>query len=383
MQSTFPLPPWNGQGLSHRTILRMGRYQAMDISGMDPAVLIALLRQMLRLRMTEEAILKEYHPADEIRCPVHFCIGQEAVPAALSLILQTEDYLFSHHRSHGYYFAKNAPMREFFAEIYGRATGANQGRAGSMDISHHALNFFGGAILAGAIGIAVGVAYALHTRGKPHVSVAGFGEGATEEGAFWEAMNYAGLHRLPVIFICENNRYSVYSDQCKRQALDNICERVATFGVRTRQIFGNDVALTYRTLKSEVEAVRAGSGPALIEAMTYRWNSHVGPEDDSDNVYRTAEELAFWKRNCPIELLEENLRATGYLPANWRNTAEVDIRREIAENFAFAKSSAFPENANWPEMNSNPASPEADRLLGSSTQSDFDHDQPEAKLAPY
>src|SRR5438445_11372532 len=139
--------------LSHRTITQTGRYREMDISGMTPELLLKLYHQMLRLRRMEEAMLNEYHPADEMRCPIHFCIGQEAVPSALSLHVRADDYLFSHHRSHGYYFAKGAPLRELFAEIYGKATGANAGKAGSQDVSHSASHFYSGAILAGAVSI--------------------------------------------------------------------------------------------------------------------------------------------------------------------------------------------------------------------------------------
>ena len=274
--------------LSHRSISHMERYQGYSIAGLETATLRDLYRQMLRLRRTEEALLQEYHPADEMRCPIHFCVGQEAVPAALSLLVKAEDYLLSHHRSHGYYFAKSAPLRELFAEIYGKATGANGGQAGSQDISHHESRFYSGAILAGSISLAVGVAFGLQHQDSNSISIAGFGEGATDEGAFWEAMNYAGVKRLPVLFVCENNRYATYSDQLKRQASDNICERVATFGVRSRRVFGNDVAAVYRTLQTEMNSVRKGQGPALVEAYTYRWNSHVGPEDDGVNAYRTS-----------------------------------------------------------------------------------------------
>src|SRR5258706_1576142 len=166
----------------------MGRYRNLDIGGIPVDVLLALYRQMLRLRRIEESLLQEYHPADEMRCPIHFCIGQESVPAALSLLMEPEDYLFSHHRSHGYYFAKGAPLGELFAEIYGKDTGANGGHAGSQDISHHESRFYSGAILSGAVSIAVGAAYGLQLKNTRQIAISGFGEGATDEGAFWEAM---------------------------------------------------------------------------------------------------------------------------------------------------------------------------------------------------
>jgi pyruvate dehydrogenase E1 component alpha subunit len=338
---------------------------------------------MLRLRRTEEALHREYHPADQMRCPIHFCIGQEAVPAALSLLVRGDDYLFSHHRSHGYYFAKGAPMRELFAEIYGKETGANGGKAGSQDISHSDSHFYSGAILAGAVSIAVGAAFAFKHQRTQQVSISGFGEGATDEGAIWEAMNYAGKQKLPILFVIENNRYATFSDQLKRQASDNICERVRTFGVRATRVFGNDVVKVYSTLHAELEAQRKGQGPSLVEAYTYRWNSHVGPEDDSINNYRPPDEIAFWKDNCPIKLIEEKLLDAGYLTDELKRRIETDIAAEITENFRFAQESPFPADINWQDANWASASPLADALLSETEGDVFDHTQAEARLGPY
>ncbi len=370
--------------LSHRTITQLGHYRAMDLAGVAPDTLRQLYRQMLRLRRTEEAMLNEYHPADDMRCPIHFCIGQEAVPAALSLHVQSDDFMFSHHRSHGYYFAKGSPLRELFAEIYGKATGASGGKAGSQDISHSETNFYSGAILAGAVSIAVGAAFGFKHRGSRQVSISGFGEGCTDEGAFWEAMNYAGKQKLPVLFVCENNRYATFSDQLKRQAEDNISARVRPFGVRATTIFGNDTVLAHRTIGAEIERLRNGDGPALIEAYTYRWNSHVGPEDDGANNYRTAEEQQFWKNNCPIVLLGEKLRAAGLLEDALAARYEAEVAAEIAANFKFAKDSPFPTDTHWRHMNYEDATPLADKLLGAATGGgSFDQYQDEAKLGPY
>ncbi len=369
--------------LKHELIARSGPYREMDISALDQQTLLALLRQMLRLRRTEEALIREYHPADEMRCPIHFCVGQEAVPAALSLLVREDDYLLSHHRSHGYYFAKHAPLRELFAEIYGKATGASGGRAGSQDISHHASRFYSGAIVAGAVSIAVGVALGLQIRKSSSIAISGFGEGASDEGAFWEAMNYAGLCRLPILFVCENNRYATYSDQLKRQASDNICERVMTFGVRASRIFGNDVVKVYRTLAEEMQRIRAGNGPALVEAYTYRWNSHVGPEDDGANNYRSPEEMQFWKDNCPIRLLREKLVEAGYLTEGGLARLEAESAEEIAECFRFAKESPFPETSDLTSGNWAAGAPVADQLLGTQAEGEFDQFQSDARLAPY
>src|SRR5215212_10080859 len=190
--------------LTHNSILQRGRYRDVSLAGIEHKEAYALYAFMMRLRLCEEALAAEYHPADEMRCPVHFCVGQEAVPAALSLLLRDDDYLYCHHRSHGYYLAKHAPMPALFAELYGKATGANAGLAGSQDISFASRRFFSGAILAGATAVATGTALALQQQGGDQVAVAGFGESATDEGIFWESVNYAALARLPMVFVCEN-----------------------------------------------------------------------------------------------------------------------------------------------------------------------------------
>jgi pyruvate dehydrogenase E1 component alpha subunit len=361
--------------ISHQAILAVGRYKQLSLTNVAPDVVTDLHRFMLRLRRCEEALAREYHPADEMRCPVHFCIGQEAVPAALSQLLTNDDYLFSHHRSHGHYLAKGAPMQAMFAELYGKETGANGGRAGSQDISCPAVNFHSGAILAGAMAIAVGSALAVQMKGESRVTVAGFGESATDEGIFWETVSYAALRKLPIVFVCENNNYSVFSPLLKRQPKDNISERVATFGLKSTALFGNDVPLVYRTLKSAIADARTGHGPSFVEAYTCRWSGHYGPASDDLVGYRSEEELRIWKENCPIALLEEAMSAKGLLSDSQKSTLLKEIDIEIADSFRFAKGSAFPKPARWSEMNYANSSPLADRLLLDIDVEAFDHDQ--------
>ena len=369
--------------LNHETILHGGRYRGVSVSGVDTALVFGLYRSMMRLRRCEEALIKEYHPADEMRCPMHFCLGQEAAPAALSVVLKAEDYLFSHHRSHGYYLAKGAPMKALFAEVYGRETGANGGKAGSQDISLPDVHFYSGAILTGAVAISIGAALGMQQRKLPYVSVAGFGEGATDEGVFWEAINVASLRKLPVVFVCENNRYATFSPQSKRQLLDNIHERVATFGVTTRALFGNDVIAVHKAIADAVKQARSGGGPSFVESFTYRWNGHVGPENDDTIGYRPATELEFWKANDPILLLEEAMRADGLLDDAKKAAVVKEIDHEIDEAFAFAKSSPFPGELDWLLANYDPTSPLADRLLQDVESAVFDHKQKDTIPAPY
>jgi len=362
--------------INHEKILKIKKYNKISLEGINKKLALKLYIFMLRLRLCEEALSEEYHPADEMRCPVHFCSGQEAVPAALHNILEGKDYIFSHHRSHGYYLAKNAPMKKLFAEIYGKETGANSGLAGSQDISYPKNNFFSGAILSGASSIAVGAAMALKMKPKNNsVVVTGFGEAATDEGIFWESLNYAALKKLPIIFVCENNNYSVFSHQSKRQSGAGIAEKAKAFGVKSRSIFGNDTCLVYRELKKAISEARRNKEPFLLEAFTYRYNGHVGPLSDDLVGYRSKKEISFWEKNCPIVLLEEVLNKKKYLNKQTITKIKNKINIEIKDSFDYAKKSDFPVIKSWEDLNLCGETPVADKILKDLKQVDFDEDQ--------
>lgn len=368
--------------ITHEAILKMDRYHDVSISGSDPGMVKSLYKFIQRLRRCQEALIEEYHPADEMRCPVHFCVGQEAVPAALSLLVTQDDYVFSHHRSHGYYLAKGAPMRALFAEIYGRQTGANGGIAGSQEISYPSLNFFSGAILTGGVAAAVGTALGFKLKGMPHIAFSVFGDGAADEGLFWESINYAVLRKVPVVFLCENNRYATYSQQLKRQTSDNISDRVSAFGAKTRTLFGNDVIAVHNAISEGIDHARNGT-PFFIEAYTYRWCGHVGPENDDYLNYRPASELKFWKVNCPIKLLEEKMIAGGLLTERKKKEIIAEIDDEIRDSFKFAKESPFPGNVDWASLNYATGTPQADKLLHEIKSGEFDENQADTIPGPY
>ena len=331
------------RNLSHKSLIKTKKYKNLNLNGIGKKELIKLYEFMNELRICEEMLSNEYHPADEMKCPVHFCTGQEAVPAALSLLLKKDDYLFSHHRSHGYYLSKKAPMKKLFAEIYGKQTGANSGLAGSQDISFPENNFFSGAILAGAVAISVGTAMALNFRKKNRkLTVSGFGEAATDEGIFWESINYASLNNLPTLFICENNNYSVFSPQSKRQSGDSISSKVKSFGVKSKSVFGNDVCLIYKELKKAFKNIRKKNKTFLLETFTFRYDGHVGPIADDLNGYRTKKEIKFWKDNCPIKLLEKELFKKKIINDKYKKLLKKKIEKKIEESFNYAKLSNFP-----------------------------------------
>lgn len=327
--------------------------------------------------------MAEYHPADEMRCPVHFCIGQEAASAALNQLVRADDYVLSHHRSHGYYLAKDAPLGALLAELYGKETGASGGKAGSQDVSKPSHRFYAGAILAGAIGISTGVGFGIQLQGGDNIVVCGFGEGATDEGIFWESVNFAALHKLPVVFVCENNCYATFSPQWKRQPSDNLDERVATFGVKTETVYGNDVVKVFWAIERAFHRARAGEGPTFVQAYTYRINGHVGPENDDRQSYRPPEELELWKANCPIALLEAEMRAKGLLDDARKASLAAEITTEIEEAFDFARQSCFPSRPHWHALNYCDDSPLADRLLKEPEASSFNQNQVFTMPEPY
>jgi len=368
--------------LSHENLDFFKGYK-VSIDGAESTLLKKLYIHMQTLRSYENAIRDRYHPADKMRCPLHLCIGQEAAPAAVRMLHNEGDYIFSHHRSHGYYYSSTSEMKHLIAELYGKETGASGGLAGSQDISNSDMKFYSGAILAGSIGIAVGVALGLKQQGSSNKVIVGFGEACTEEGAFWEAINYAALEKLPIIFICENNKYATYSAQLKRQPKDNIAEKVEAFGVKANKIFGNDALAIYNTLLDQNNENKNQLEPFFLETYTYRLNSHVGPEDDSYNNYRTPQEIEFWKTLCPITLLENEMLNKKIIDSIWINQINIKIDSDVNKDFEFAEDSSFPIiKDGWDELNCNRSRNIVgfDRLP---SKIDFEVGQHEAKLINY
>lgn len=315
------------------------------LRGISNKSALGLHGSMLRIRRVQEALVAEYHPADEIRCPVHFCIGQEAPPAGVVANLRLDDYVFTGHRSHGYYMAKGGSLQGLFAELYGKSTGSNHGKAGHHELSDESVNFYSGAIVAGTIPIAAGSAMAAQIRGSDQVTVAVFGDGAADQGILYETLNFAALKKLPILFVCENNLYSTYSRQTARQVDCDIAGRARAFGVPSRRLYGNDALGIFRSARQAIAKVRKGHGPQLLELETYRWLGHVGPEDDDYLNYRPMDELDKWKKLCPIEAIEKILLTNGIIDKEKIDSLEVQYADEISRAFKFAKSSPFPESS--------------------------------------
>jgi len=304
---------------------------------------LAMYRQALRIRMVEEEIVARY-PEQEMRCPTHICIGQEAPPVGVSAHLQTRDYIFSAHRSHGHYLAKGGDLKGMIAELYGRTTGCARGIGGSQHLIDLKVGFLGSApILASTISVGVGAAWAAQRRGENRIVVIYFGDGATEEGAFHEAMNFAGVNRLPVVFVCENNLYSVHSALEIRQPRHRTVKEIGPIhGVEALAGDGNDIDTVWQMAEYAVRRVRSGMNPVLLEFFTYRWKEHCGPGEDLGLGYRGKAEFEEWQARCPVAGYRKVLMSEQIL----QNDADAGMKDEIAieidSAFKFAKASPFP-----------------------------------------
>jgi pyruvate dehydrogenase E1 component alpha subunit len=298
---------------------------------------------MLHVRLVEEAIADRYSEW-KMRCPTHLCIGQEAVATGVCAALRSSDFAVSGHRAHGHYLAKGGSLERMLAEIYGKATGCCAGKGGSMHLVDLEAGFMGStAIVGGTIPVGVGLALSISLQAGDDVSVVFLGDGAVEEGVFYESANFAALKKLPVLFVCENNHYSVYSPLDVRQPPGRrIYEMVAALGLDSTHVHGNDVTDVYRAAETAVSEIRSGRGPKFIELETYRWREHCGPNYDNDIGYRTPEEFAEWKARDPLVVSRQRIGAD-VLDDAAIDRMSAEIRAQIDAAFDFAERSPFPE----------------------------------------
>lgn len=303
---------------------------------------LALFRSMLRIRRVEEAIADRY-AEQEMRCPMHLCIGQEAIAVGVCAALSENDVMFSNHRAHGHYLAKGGNMNAMVAELYGRSTGCCGGRGGSMHLIDLDVGFMGATpIVGGTVPLAVGAAWAASLKKEKRVSVIFFGDGCFEEGVVHESLNFATLHKLPVIFVCENNGFSVYTRLDERQPNRPIYRIAEAHGLTAYVGDGNDVEEVLSIAKTAVDSARQGKGPQFIELSTYRWREHCGPDFDDHLGYRAAQEIENGLKDCPIVKFTTRLKQNNSLSQLDIEQFEAEIREEVSDAFKFALSSAKP-----------------------------------------
>jgi TPP-dependent pyruvate/acetoin dehydrogenase alpha subunit len=304
----------------------------------DGPLTLAFYRSLYRIRRTEEEIARLY-PTDRIKSPIHLSIGQESIAVGVCEALAPQDVVFGTYRGHALYLAKGGDLKAMIAELYGKRTGCAKGKGGSMHLLSREKGVMGtSAVVGTTIPLSVGYAFAQQYRKSDVLTVSFFGDGAVDEGAFHESVNFAALKGLPILFVCENNGYAIHSHHLSRRLADNVCERVRSYGIPAERIDGGDIFAIHDFIRTHGRRIRRGEGgPAFLECPTCRWKEHVGPNDDFSLGYRTREEVECWRGRDVLLTLRREIGP----PAGRSIEAEVD--REIEAAFRFAEESPFPE----------------------------------------
>lgn len=299
---------------------------------------LELLRQMLRIRRFEERCAELYGEG-KIRGFLHLYIGEEAVAVGVIKALLPEDAIVGTYREHGHALVRGVPATKIMAEMYGKREGCSRGRGGSMHLFDASKRFYGGnAIVGGGLPLAVGLALADKLAGVNRVTACFFGEGAVAEGAFHESMNLAALWKLPVLFVCENNRYAMGTALERSEAQTDLCSKASSYRVPAIRVDGMDVVAVHEATKDAASAVRSGGGPQFIECQTYRFRAHsmFDPE-----LYRDKSEVEEWKQRGPVHSFSARLKAQDLFSEAEFLVLDAEVVREMNDATAFA------EQATW------------------------------------
>jgi 2-oxoisovalerate dehydrogenase E1 component len=303
--------------------------------------MLALYRQMLVIRRCEEQLVRLY-AAGRIYGACHTYIGEEAVATGVCAHLRSDDTVFSTHRGHGHALAKGITPRELIAELLGRATGCSGGRGGSMHLFKPECGFMGSSGIVGpSITLAAGGGFSAKLLKTDRVSVAFFGDGASNNGSFHEGLNLAGAWRLPVLFVCENNLYATEVPFARASASPYVAKRAASYGMPGVEVDGNDVLAVYAAAGEAVQRARSGGGPTLIECKTYRTRAHG--EGMRDAGYRTRDEVDAWKARDPLVLLRDRL--AGRNAQARLDAIDAEVQQLVEDAVAFAEASPTPDAA--------------------------------------
>ena len=300
------------QSFQHREItIRRASTQMLKETDDARALSLRIWKTMLYMRTWEQALKDHYQPPHLTRCPIHYAIGQEMLPAVIQEVKRDGDFFFCHHRNHNYWLAWTERPDMLLAELMGKEDAPNKGRAGSQEISWPEKRFHSGAILSTMIGIAAGTTWSIKMNGGDEWVYCTFGDGAADEGVFWEAMNFIALHELPITLLCENNGYATFSPQGRRQRA-GISGRVLAFGIpTTRERSGISPNLSGDLVES-LTYLKTQKRPHFIEHFTYRHCGHVGShDDDAEQGYRDEREREWWAANDALGVLGQALKDAG------------------------------------------------------------------------
>ncbi len=322
-------------------------YQTTDVLetanrlGLEKEKLIEMYRTMMKIRFFEEMADKQY-ALGKVHGTMHLSAGQEAVAVGSGFAIKKSDYLLNHHRGHGHFIASGADVNKMMAEFLGKDTGYCRGRGGSMHIADVTANNLGAnGIVGGGLQLAVGVGIAIQMRKTDQLVLTIFGDGAANEGIFHESLNMAGIWDLPILYLCENNQYGMSANVNRVSAKTPFKARAEAYGIPGYYIDGNDVLAVYEFMKNASEHIRAGKGPVFVEAQTYRYFGH---SKSDRNLYRTKEEIEYWKTvEDPIERFEGLLLQADLLKVEEINAMQNEINKEIEAAVTFAENSPEPD----------------------------------------
>jgi pyruvate dehydrogenase E1 component alpha subunit len=311
-----------------------------DFSTLTREQLLDALSKMLLIRAFEETAEQLYFQG-LIHGTMHLSIGQEGSATGAIMALRPDDYILSTHRGHGHCIAKGAQASGMMAEFMGKETGYCRGRGGSMHIADVTTGNLGAnGIVAGGVPMAAGVGLSIQMQKLDRVILVFFGDGAANEGAFHESLNIASIWKLPIIYFCENNQYGMSMSVKRSMNIEDISQRACAYGIPGVTVDGNDLFAVYDAAREAVERARAGDGPTLIEAKTYRWKGHSKSDKQR---YRTKEEVAAWKAKDPIARLVKRMKAAGWLSDEELAQMEAETANTIQEAIEFAKQSPDPD----------------------------------------
>ncbi len=300
-----------------------------------------MLRQMILVRAFEEK-LEELYQRKAMFGSTHSYRGQEAIAAGVCSALQHSDLIASYHRGTGHLIAKGADLYTLLCECMGRGDGYSKGRGGKMHMGDMGFGFIGNTgTVGGTVPTATGAALAAKVRGSAEVVASFFGDGAANQGVVHEAMNLAGVWKLPVIYVCENNQYAMTVSLEKSVAIKHLSERAAAYGFEGKTIDGNDVEAVYLATQAAAAKARSGGGATFLECITYRWDGHFG--GDPGTGYRSKEEIEAWKLKCPIKRLKEKLIQEGNLTEQEFATSSAAVYAELNEVAKRAEAAPLPQ----------------------------------------
>ena len=322
----------------------------------DRDTLLLILRRMWMIRNFELKVM-EVHSAGEFSGAAHPYIGEEAVAVGACAALEDTDYITGNHRSHGHPIAKGGRVDKAMAELYGRVDGYCKGKGGSMHLADYSIGILGeSGILGSSVPVAVGAALAAYIRGDKFVSMAFFGDGASNQGALHESMKLASVWKLPVIFLCENNQYAVTTSYADTVAVDHVSDRASAYNMPGILVDGQDAIAMYEATSAAVARARAGEGPTLIEGLTYRFEEHsLGLGRVARGEYRSKEEIAMWRQRDPLDIHEAKLISQGIATREECDAINAETVAEVERATDFARNSPFPEEADlFEDMWANP-----------------------------